>query len=291
MVGFVLAGGASLGAIEAGMLRALYEHGVAPELIVGTSAGAINGAYIASRPAIPQTASDLGGLWRRMHTLEVFPPNPVTAALGLLAEHDYLVSNSGVKRVLKAQQQFRRLEDARIRFAVIATDVLSGAARRLERGDAQAAVLASAAIPGVFPSIEFEGRRLVDGGVAENTPIADAVQMGADPIYVLPTGGTCALPKPPGGAVPMLVHALTLLINQRLAADIERYSQDVRLIVFPPPCPQPVPAWNFGHAAELIEQGYRSAQAVLSGGEPASHWRAQALARLRPHEHPAAPSS
>jgi NTE family protein len=169
---------------------------------------------------------------------------------------------------------------------VIATDVLSGAKLRISSGDAQAAVLASAAIPGVFPSIEFQGRRLVDGGVAENTPIADAVELGADPVYVLPTGAPCQLPKPPQGAIPMLVHALSLLINQRLAEDIARYSQRVRLIVFPPPCPQTVPAWDFGQAQRLIEEGYRSASEVLESGEPEhSRWRELALERLQPHEH------
>ena len=82
MVAFVLSGGASLGAIEAGMLQALYEHGISPDLIVGTSAGAVNGAFIASRPATPATAQELEALWREMCTLQVFPPNPVTAGLG-----------------------------------------------------------------------------------------------------------------------------------------------------------------------------------------------------------------
>jgi NTE family protein len=285
MVGFVLAGGASLGAIEVGMLKALYEHGIAPDLIVGTSAGAVNGAYIASRPPTETTANQLAALWQRMRTLEVFPPNPITAALGLLGEHDYLVSNSGVKSALEAQAQFRLMEEAPISFHVIATDVLTGAKRRISRGDAENAVLASAAIPGVFPSIEFEGRRLVDGGVAENTPIADAVELGADPVYVLPTGAPCALTRPPSGAIQMLVHALALLINQRLAQDIERYSTEVRLVVFPPPCPQPVAAWDFGHAGELIEQGYREASKVLSGTRSEDAGRQRALARLRPHSH------
>lgn len=286
MVAFVLSGGASLGAIEAGMLAALYEHGIAPQLIVGTSAGALNGAFIASRPASPQTAAELADQWRATHTFEVFPPNPFTAALGLIGEDDHLVSNSGVKRILESRQQFRRLEDAPIPFHVIATDVLSGAKRRLSTGDALEAVLASAAIPGVFPSIRFGDRQLVDGGVAENTPIADAVELGADIVYVLPTGAPCTLREPPRGAIAMLVHALALLINQRLAQDISHYSELVRLIVFPPPCPQPVPAWDFDHAAELIEGGYRSAIAVLSSAEPEhQRWHELALGRLAPHAH------
>ena len=286
MVAFVLSGGASLGAIEAGMLAALYEHEIAPDLIVGTSAGALNGAFIASRPPSPQTAAELSDQWRATHTFEVFPPNPFTAALGLIGEDDHLVSNSGVKRILQSRQQFRRLEDASVSFHVIATDVLTGAKRRLSTGDALGAVLASAAIPGVFPSIRFQDRQLVDGGVAENTPIADAVELGADTVYVLPTGAPCTLREPPRGAIAMLVHALALLINQRLAQDIAHYSSLVRMIVFPPPCPQPVPAWDFDHAAELIAAGYRSATEVLSSGEPGHpRWHELAVGRLTPHAH------
>jgi len=284
MIGFVLSGGASLGAIEAGMLQAAYEHGIAPDLIVGTSAGAVNGAFIASRPTTPATALSLQALWRQMSTFQVFPPNPVTAVLGLVGEHDYLIANDGVRAQLRAHAGFTRMEDAKIPFHVVATDVLSGESVRISRGDAESAVLASAAIPGVFPSIALAGRRLVDGGVAENTPIADAVELGADTIYVLPTGAPCRLPSPPRGAIPMLVHALTLLINQRLAADIERYSQSARIIVFPPPCPQTVQAWDFSQAATLIEQGYESARRVLSGEEPEESWRPRALAHLRGQE-------
>jgi NTE family protein len=114
MIGFVLAGGASLGAIEVGMLRALYERGIAPELIVGTSAGAINGAYIASRPV--QTADELARMWRSISTLQVFRPNPFIAVAGLLSLSDHLVSNRGVRKQLRRNVQFTRMEDAAIPF-------------------------------------------------------------------------------------------------------------------------------------------------------------------------------
>ena len=147
---------------------------------------------------------------------------------------------------------------------------------RISHGDAESAVLASAAIPGVFPSIACAGRRLVDGGVAENTPIADAVELRADTIYVLPTGAPCHLASAARGAIPMLVHALALLINQRLAADIDRYAQEARLIVFPPPCPQTVQAWDFSQAQTLIEQGYASASQVLDDAGREDYWRGRA---------------
>jgi len=285
MIAFVLAGGASLGAIEVGMLKALYEHKIAPELIVGTSAGAVNGAYIASRPPTPETADSLAELWRSTSTSAAFPRNPVTAFLGLIGKRDYLVPNSGLKKLLEANAQFKRMEDAAIPFHVIATDVLTGQERLLSTGDAESAVLASAAIPGIYPSIEREGLDLVDGGVADNTPISQAVQLGATTVYVLPTGAPCKLSKPPSGAVAMLVHAIALLVNERLARDIERYQDRVKLIVLPPPCPAGVLASDFSHAAELIDEGYKLAAEVLDQPDPAAFGNPRALARLTAHAH------
>jgi NTE family protein len=282
MIGFVLAGGGSLGAIEAGMLRALYERGIAPDVIVGTSAGALNGAYIASRPPTLETAHELARVWRSITTFKAFPPNPFIAAAGLLGLRDYLVSNRGVRKQLRAEVQFTLMQEARIPFHVIATDVLTGKERRLSEGDAVSAVLASAAIPGIYPPIERDGRELVDGGVADNTPIEHAYNLHADPIYVLPTGMPCALERAPRGAIPMLVHALNQLINARLARDVKRYGAQVELIVLPPPCPQEVIPSDFGHAGELIEEGYRLARAAL---EDPGHWRPRAVERLTPHGH------
>jgi NTE family protein len=282
VIGFVLSGGASLGAIEVGMLRALYERDIAPELIVGTSAGAVNGAFIASRPPTVQTAQELAAIWRSINSFDVFPPNPVTAFLGLIGERDHLVPNFGLKKLIKAHAQFRRMEDAPIPFHVIATDILSGEKLRLSDGDAESAVLASAAIPGVYPSIHRDGYVLVDGGVAENTPIADAVALGATTVYVLPTGAPCALRKPPRGAIQMLVHAVTLLIDQRLAQDIANYSQQVELIVLPPPCPQTVLASDFSHADQLIAEGYELAREALDDPPGCT---SLALERLRSHSH------
>ncbi len=284
MIAFVLSGGASLGAIQVGMLRALYERNIAPELIVGTSAGAVNGAFIASRPPVPATAEELAQVWESLRTLKVFPPNPLTAVLALLDQRDHFVSNDGVRKQLSKYEQFKLIEDAPISLHVIATDVLTGAERRISSGDAKAAVLASAAIPGVYPAIEFEGEYLIDGGVCDNTPISAAAELGATVIYVLPAGHACALKSSPRGAIPMIVHAVSLLINQRLASDIERFSHQAKLIVLPPPCPVGVTPSDFDHAAELIQRGYESAKQALDDPDPSS-WTPKSLALLSPHAH------
>lgn len=285
MVAFVLSGGASLGAIQVGMLRALYEREIVPELIVGTSVGAINGAFIASRAPMVATAQSLARIWGSLRTFRVFPPHPTIAVLALLGKRDYLVPNDGLRELVSTHLQFERLQDAPIPFHVIATDIRSGREHRLSEGHAEAAVLASSAIPGIYPTVRFDGLDLVDGGVANNTPISHAAELGASTIYVLPTGITCELPGPPHGAIPMLVHATALLINQRIVQDIEDFSHRAELIVLPPPCPLAVLPSEFGHAEELIRQAHRLASAALDHHDPAAYSTPRSLERLKTHSH------
>jgi NTE family protein len=266
---FVLSGGASLGAIQAGMLRAVYERGIRPDLIVGTSVGAVNAAFVASRPQTPRTARDLAEIWRAIGRGDVFPLNPVTGFLGFFGARDHLVPDSGLRGLLEDHLEFERLQEAPIELHVIATDVLSGAEERLSRGNARDAVMASAAIPGVFPPVVWHDRELVDGGVANNAPISHALEMGATKIYVLPTGTACDLDEPPRGALGMLLHSMNLLVMRRLLVEIELLRDRAELIVLPPPCPLRVSSMDFGHADELIRDGHESAaghlDAVASG--------------------------
>jgi len=120
---FVLSGGASLGAIQVGMLHALYERGIAPDLIVATSVGAVNGAFIASRPPTVSTAEALGEIWRKIHRDKVFPPNLVTGLLGFLGRRSSLLPSGGLRRLLERHIDFERVEDAAIPFHVIGVDM------------------------------------------------------------------------------------------------------------------------------------------------------------------------
>jgi len=273
-VAFVLSGGASLGAIQAGMLRALYERDVVPDVVVGTSAGALNGAFIASRPQTVATADALADVWRGLRRGQVFPASPITGLLGFLGARDHLVPRSGLRRLVRRHVQRDALEDMAIALHVIAVDVISGAELRLSRGPTVDAVLASAAIPGVFAPVPWDGRALMDGGVANNTPISHAVELGARRIYVLPTGHACALPRPPDGALGMALHAISQLTHRRLIDDIERHRRDAQLIVLPPPCPLSVTPIDFGRADELIERGLDDARAFLDGARARRRRRA-----------------
>jgi NTE family protein len=261
---FVLSGGASLGAIQVGMIRALYERGVTPDVIVGTSVGALNGAFIASRPPIPDTAEELAEVWRDLGRGQVFPLNPLTGFLGFFGARDHLISQDGVRKLIEDHIEFTQLEEAPIPFHVIATDLLSGRELRLSHGDAFEAILASAAIPGVFAPVDWGGRKLIDGGVSNNAPIADAIELGAERIYVLPTGSACDLPGPPRGAVAMLLHAMSLLVMRRLLVEVEALRDRAELIVLPPPCPHAITPIDFSHADELIRRGYEGSRDHLA---------------------------
>jgi NTE family protein len=262
---FVLAGGAALGAMHAGMLRALYERGIAADLLVGTSAGAMNAAFVASRPQTVATARELEAVWCGLRRKDVFPLRPATLLTGLAGRRDHLVSDRGLRRVAARHLQITRLEQAAVPLHLIAHDSLSGQEVRLSAGPTVEAVLASAAIPGLLPPVRFGGRLLTDGGVCNNTPISHAVQLGAERIYVLPTAdpGARPLPAPLRGAPGAAVNGLTQLFAARLEADLARYATDAELIILPAANPQHVPFTSFTHARELAEQAFAAARTTL----------------------------
>jgi NTE family protein len=149
---------------------------------------------------------------------------------------------------------------------VVATDVTNGEEVVLSEGSAVEAVMASAAIPAVFPPVRLGGRHLIDGGIANNTPVSTAVALGAGRIVVLPTGYACALTEPPKSALGMALHAVSLLISRQLRVDIERFSAHADLRVVPPLCPITVGPHDFHLAGEWIERAASSTEQWLERG-------------------------
>jgi NTE family protein len=260
---FVLSGGASLGAIQVGMLRALVDRDVRPDMIVGTSVGAVNGAFLASRGVTTASVDELAALWLGMRRGNVFPVEPLTGLLGFLGARRNLVPVAALRRLVTRHTDHELLEDLPIPLHVIACDVHTGEEVRLSAGPLADAVMASAAIPGVLPPVEWEGRLLMDGGVIDNTPISHALELGADHVYVLPTGGPCELFQAPRGALGMLVHATTLMVAQRFAEEAAAYAGSDDVTILPPPCPIDVAPMDFGHAGRLMDRAEADACAFL----------------------------
>lgn len=258
---FVLSGGASLGAVQVGMLQALAERDIAADLLVGASVGAFNAAFVAGEPD-PQGLERLEKIWCGLHRSDVFPMSVTAIARAALhpllhpLRQDHLVSDAPLRALITATLPYDLLQDAAIPLAVVATEVTTGFEVVLTRGPAVDALMASAAIPGIFSPVRIDGRFLMDGGVIDHTPISHAVDAGADVIYVLPTGYACDLVEPPGDALGMALQALDLLIERRLIRDVREYQDLVELHVLPPLCPLSVAPTDFSHAAELIERAH-----------------------------------
>ncbi|MEO7072353.1 MAG: patatin-like phospholipase family protein [Rhodanobacter sp.] len=262
---FVLAGGGSLGAVEVGMLQALLAWGEVPDFIVGSSAGAINAAYLGADPTVAG-AQALQQIWCALKRREVLPIT-LGSVLGLLRHRDHLVNPTGLRRLLERCLPYRRLEDAVLPVHIVATDVLTGQEVLLSSGSVIDAVLASAAVPGVYPPVSINGRWLIDGGVANNTPISVAVALGATRVIVLPTGFACALERAPSGIVSGAVHALSLLVARQLVRDAERYANGaVSLHIVPSLCPLGVSPYDYSAAAVLIDRARTSTRQWLHGG-------------------------
>ncbi|MEK6252752.1 MAG: patatin-like phospholipase family protein [Actinomycetota bacterium] len=265
---FVLSGGASLGALQVGMLRALYERGVEPDFLVGTSAGALNAAFIASRPQTAATANELARVWRDLHREDVFPISLRALLGGVASQRDHLFPDRGLTRLVRRHIEIERLEQARIPLHVVALDLLSGEEVRLSRGPAIDAVLAATAIPGLLPPVSWGDGLVVDGGVVNNTPISHAVALGAERIYVLPTQhGSRALPTRPHGALDAAIRGLTFLVDSRQQADLARYRREADLIVLPAANSLHVQPTDFDHADRLINDAHAAARDFLAAAD------------------------
>jgi NTE family protein len=259
---FVLSGGGSLGAVHAGMLLSLAGHGVVPDLVVGTSVGAINACYLASA-AWPDSAVALAELWCRVRRRQVFPMSLSGTLLGAAGQRNHVVREGPLQRLLAEHLSGVRLESAALPVHVVATEVSTGAEVVLSEGSAVQAAMASAAIPGVLPPVVVGGRTLFDGGLVNNTPLSVAVELGADQVYVLPTGYACALERQPRSALGMALHAITLALQRRLIDDVRRYRGCVELRVAPPLCPLDVAPTDFSRSEALVRRARAATSAWL----------------------------
>lgn len=275
---FVFAGGGSFGAIQVGMLRALVAHGVRPDLIVGSSVGALNGAYFAA-DATADGVARLEAIWCALRRHDVFPVS-LRRLLALLSDSIALMDNSGLRTLIERHLPYRQLEDAPVPVHIVATELLSGASRRLSSGSAVDAILASCAIPVAFPPARIDGTYLIDGAVASNTPVRAAVELGATRLVVLPTGFACALKEPPTTAIANALHVLNLVIAHQLVQDLEHLAGRIDVATVPPLCPLDASPYDFSQARSLIERAAESTERWLRAG---GLGRQRIPGALRPH--------
>lgn len=266
MTAFVLSGGGSLGAVQVGMLQALTARRVSPDVLIGTSAGALNVGYLGSHGVSATSLAKLESIWTSLRRRDVFPLEPLRFGAATMGFAPSLCRDAPLRRLVREHVTIGDLSDALLPTHLVATDVRSGEEVVLSQGSAVDAILASSAIPAVFPSVRIGDRDLIDGGVADNAAVSLAVELGADVVYVLPSGYACALEHPPATPLASALHALSLLIEQRLILEVAHFRHHADIRVLPPLCPLSVSSVNFRHGATLIAQARTETGSWLDSG-------------------------
>lgn len=187
MTAFVLGGGGLLGAAEVGMLQALAERGVRPDLVLGTSVGAINGAAYAADPG-QGAAERLARMWADLGAADVFGGNVVAQLSTLARSRTHLYDNVRLRGLLAEQVGDRRIEDLAVAFQCVAAGIETAAAHWFTSGPLLDAVLASCAVPGVLPAVRIGDEHFLDGGLVDSMPVGRALALGATEIYALHVG-------------------------------------------------------------------------------------------------------
>ena len=262
-IGYVLGGGGSRGALQVGMLQALSEHEAAPDLVAGTSVGALNGALVALDPR--GAANRLAHSWVRITKAQVFPGSVLSQIRTLEHSRTHLFPNTGLERVigdfLGDELDFG---DLALPFGVVTTDTALGRPHVIRNGALTTALLASAAIPGIYPLVERDGLHLCDGGVVANVPMQLALTMGARSLIVL----DCFPPGCPPGQQESFAEILllTAMVAMRAQASCEakHIAEHVPVVYLPCSTSRLFSPLDFSYTEELIESAYNSARPFLA---------------------------
>jgi NTE family protein len=263
-VAFVLSGGGNQGVAQVGMLRALIERGIVPDVVVGTSAGALNGCAVAYSPTIAGVAR-LANTWIELSTTDVFPNGRLSRAWNIVRRGTYLFESTGLEALIDRATAARTFADLAVPLRVVATDLDSGEEVVLAQGPLRPALLASTALPGVFPFVAHDGRRLVDGGVVNTVPLWHALSGPVDQVYVMNVTGTLhdrALRSPLDVVMASFAHSR----NQRFELELRQSHPGVDVIVMPRPR-DTRDLFDFSGAEALIDEAYDLASRALDGLE------------------------
>jgi len=184
----VLGGGGLLGAVEVGMLRALFERGIAPDLVLGTSVGALNGALIAAHPG-PDVVGRLVELWHSASEgRQIYGDSPMRQAARALRTGTHLHSAVPLRERIRDELGDRTFDDLAVPFQCCAASIERATEHWFTSGSVVDAVVASAAVPGLLPPAKVGDEHFLDGGIVNSIPLDRAVELGADRIFVLQVG-------------------------------------------------------------------------------------------------------
>jgi NTE family protein len=230
---FVLGGGGKWGAVEVGMIQALDEYGIGPDLILGTSIGAFNGAVIADYPG-HEGVERLKGFWEEVTGADLFQTGFFDRAVRVATLKPAIHETDELRALVEqAIHPDTRIEDLQVRYQCVAASIENTTERWFDRGSLVDAVLASAAVPALFPPVEIDGEHFYDGGLVDSVPLGRAVELGADRVYVLQVGRIESPLRPPERLYEAAIISFEIARRHRFATTMRNLPDDVEVHLLP----------------------------------------------------------
>jgi NTE family protein len=265
-VAFVLGGGGVLGATQVGMVRALLEHGIRPDLVLGTSVGALNGAMLAADPSL-DTAAGLAELWAELAASAVFSGSVFGRAKTLMRHGTHLHSSDALRQLAAAHLPVRTIEELQVPFQCVAASIERATSHWFTAGPITEAVLASCAVPGLLPPVLIDGEHFLDGGLVHSIPVGRAVALGARTIYVLHVGRVEQPLRAPRFPWEVGLVAFEIARRHRFVEEMAALSDEVEVHVLPSGDPDtPLVTMRYRDASRVtdrIERGYAASARYL----------------------------
>ncbi len=268
---FVLGGGGILGTTQVGMLRALAERGIRPDLVLGTSIGAINGAFVAAEPG-PEGAARLAEVWREVASAGIFLENPVRQAARVAKYRTHLLSHAPLRTIIDDYLGPDTFEELAVPFQCVAACVEDAGGRWFDSGPLVDAVVASCSVPGLFPPMLIDGRHYLDGGLVHSIPVGRALALGATRIFVLQVGRVEQPLRPPRWPWEVGTVAFEIARRHRFVHEMESVPDDVETHLLPSGATDsPNISLGYGRASrmdERMDQAYAASAGYLAEALP-----------------------
>ncbi|MDP9116621.1 MAG: patatin-like phospholipase family protein [Actinomycetota bacterium] len=249
----VLGGGGILGSAQVGMLASLMERDIRPDVVVGASIGAVNGAMIAADPS-PASVQRLRELWTSSSDASVFAGSVVAQAARVARHRTHLQSSEPLRQLIEKRLPVARIEDLPVQFECVAASIEKAAAHWFAEGSVADALVASCAVPGLFPAARVGEEHFFDGGLVHSIPVGRAVELGAQRIYVLHVGRIEQPLSPPRWPWEVALVAFEIARRHRFVEEMSRLPAGVEVHVLP----------TGGGTAPSVNIRYRNTARVMS---------------------------
>ena len=263
-VALVLSGGGNHGAVQVGMLRSLVEHGVAPELVLGCSIGAMNGVAFAQDPTF-EGVRRLEELWRGIGAEELMPSGWLPNAVALARKGEAIHTNDRLRGLLRGLLRVETFEELALPFQCVATDMAGVREAWFSSGPLIDPILASSAVPALLPAVAIDGVRYLDGAIVNDVPISRAVALGASTIYVLHCGTVDRPRREPKRPLDVVVQAYWVARHHRFKRDLESLPHGVEAIVLPTGQARTLRFNDFTQSAQMVDTAYEATHRFLEG--------------------------